>query len=157
MSLVLKRSLLALALLSMMALTLQAKPNFTGEWEFSPEKSDFGEAPAPYSLSQKITHEEPSITVATSMSSDMGEMDFESNYTTDGQECVNEFGMGEATSTLRWEGDTLVMESKGSFGGGEYTSHDEWKLAEDGKLLTIIRTIDSEWGELKQTIVMAKQ
>lgn len=91
------------------------------------------------------------------MSTDMGDMDFDSSYTTDGKESVNPFGPGETTSTLKWDGDTLIIDSKGSFGGGEFTMHDEWQLAEDGKSYTNKRTFTGEMGEMEQSIVMEKQ
>jgi hypothetical protein len=148
---------MVLAVLSTTTLALTAKPNFSGEWKFNSEKSDFGEFPAPYALTQKIVHEEPSIKVVTSMSTDMGDGDFDADYTTDGEECVNESGEGDVTSTVKWEGDTLIIDSKGSFGGGEFTMHEEWKLAEGGKSYTNNRTMASDMGEVKQTIVMEKQ
>jgi hypothetical protein len=40
-----------------------------------------------------------------------------STYTTDGKECVNHMGENELKSTLKWDGDDLTVESKGSFGG----------------------------------------
>jgi hypothetical protein len=59
----------------------QPKPNLA--------KSNFGEMPAPTSMTLKITHEEPKLTTATKQSSEMGDFEMQATYTTDGKECTN--------------------------------------------------------------------
>jgi hypothetical protein len=68
------------------------------------------------------------------MSTDNGDFDFEASYTTDGKECTNRFGPGEVKSILKWDGDALVVESKGSFGENDWTMKDRWNLAGDSRL-----------------------
>ncbi len=92
------------------------------------------------------------------MASDRGEFEFTSNYTTDGKECTNQgFGGSESKSTLKWEGDNLIIETKGAFGDNPYTMEDKWTLSDAGKVLTVLRHFSSGMGEMDQKLVFEKQ
>jgi hypothetical protein len=152
-----RRLLVVLVVLAIAALPLLAKPNFAGNWKLNASKSDFGQMPAPDSMTQKIAHEDPNLTVAVKMSTEQGEMEFESKYTTDGKECTNQFGPNPVKSILKYDGETLLIETKGSFGDNPYTMTDKWALSEDGKVLTIQRHFKSDMGEGDQKLVLEKQ
>jgi hypothetical protein len=135
-----------------------AVPDFSGTWKLNASKSEFGQFPAPASFTQKITHAEPKLTVAGKMSSDMGDVEFTASYTTDGKETTNQgFGGSESKSTAKWDGDTLLMETKGTFGDNSYTMKDKWSLSADGKVLTLVRHFSSANGEMDQKMVFDKQ
>jgi hypothetical protein len=149
--------LAALALLAASA-AFAAAPDLSGSWKLNGSKSDFGQFPAPSGLTQKVTHAEPKLKVESKMSSDMGEMEFTANYTTDGKESTNQgFGGSEAKSTAKWDGETLLMETKGAFGDNAYTMKDKWSISEGGKVLTILRHFASSMGEIDQKLVFEKQ
>jgi hypothetical protein len=148
--------LVLLAITALAAMALQAQPNFTGKWKMNAEKSDHGEF-GPSAMTQDVTQEGSSLKVAATMTTPMGEMTMESNYVIGGDETVNQMGFGEITSTAKWDGDTLVIEGKGSMGGGEMTMVEKWSLSEDGKTLTVDRTSSSDMGEMQQKIVLDKQ
>jgi len=139
------------------ALSLPAKPNFTGHWKLNLSKSDFGQMPAPDSLTQTVTHSDPNLTVAIKQSGEGGEIEVESKYTTDGKECVNQVGPAEVKSTLKFEGETLVIVSKGQFGDTAFTMTDKWTVSEDGKVLTIMRRFETEMWEGDQKLILEKQ
>jgi len=145
------------AMLLWCAAAAQAKPNFTGEWKLIPAKSDFGMMPAPTSALASVTHNEPSLKVAMKTTSERGEFTSNNAYTTDGKECVNQGRMGEMKSTLKWDGDALVIETKADFGGNAVTITDKWTLSEDGKTLTISRHFASPQGEGDAKQVYEKQ
>jgi hypothetical protein len=150
--------LLALLMASALGgLALSAKPNFQGDWKMAAAKSEFGQFPAPSSMTQKVTHEDPVLKASTKMSTDNGDMEFESNYSTDGKETKNSFGPNEMKSTARWEGDLLVVDTKGQFGDTEVKILDKWELSADGKTLTVNRHFSSAMGEMDQKIVFEKQ
>jgi len=135
-----------------------AVPDLTGNWKLNATKSEFGQFPAPSSMTQKVSHAEPKLTVGVKMASDMGEFEFTSNYTTDGKECVNQgFGGSEAKSVLKWDGETLLIDTKGAFGDSPYTMKDKWVLSEGGKVLTILRRFSSSMGDVDQRLVFDKQ
>jgi hypothetical protein len=135
----------------------QAKPNFSGEWKLNTSRSDFGPMPAPATRTDKITHADPSLKVTTTQSGPSGEATFDLKYTTDGGESTNEFRGNPMKSTTSWDGDTLLINTKGSFAGNEIKLADKWSLSGDGKVLTINRRITSPQGELDQTIVLEKR
>jgi hypothetical protein len=144
-------------LAALAAVSLAAAPNFSGDWKMVPAKSEFGAFPAPSAMSQKVTHAEPSLKVSTRMATDNGDFDFDSAYTTDGKESTNQFGPNDMKSTVKWDADTLVIDTKGSFGDTELTIKDKWTLSEDGKTLTITRHFSSARGEVDQKVVLEKQ
>ncbi len=149
--------LAAFALLTAVA-AFAAAPDLNGTWKLDTAKSDFGQFPAPSSLTQKITHAEPKISVDAKMSTDNGDMQFTANYTTDGKESTNQgFGGSEMKSTASWDGETLVMETKGAFGDTPFTMKDRWALSGGGKTLTVLRHFSSSMGEADQKLVFAKQ
>jgi hypothetical protein len=152
-----KHCLAALAVLALAALPVLAKPNFSGEWKLNVSKSSFGQMPAPSGMTNTITHEEPKLTSHVKQSGEMGEFEFDSSYTTDGKECSNDMFGNPVKSTLKWDGDTLVIDAKGQFGGNDFTMQDKWTLSDDGKTLTIVRLFKSSMGEGEQKLVFEKQ
>jgi len=135
-----------------------AAPDLTGSWKLNLTKSDFGQFPPPSSMSAKVTHADPKLTVALKMASENGDLDLSSNYTTDGKECVNQgFGGSDTKTVASWQGETLHMQTKGAFGDVAYTMTDKWTLSADGKILTIQRNFSSSMGEVDQKLILEKQ
>ena len=135
----------------------QAKPNFSGEWKLNVEKSNFGPMPAPEKMSMKIDHKDPSMKVSQSQSGPQGDMTFDASYSTDGKETSNTFGPMTAKSTAKWEGETLVIDTKLETGGGELTIKGKWTLSADGKQMTNNSHIVSPQGEIDVVYVLDKQ
>jgi len=153
-----KRILIALALVATAALPALAAPNFSGNWKLNAAQSSFGQMPAPSAMTQKVTHEEPKLTVSSHQSSDMGDFDQQATYTTDGKESTNEgFGGNAMKSTAKWDGDNLLIATKGQFGDNEFTMSEKWTLSADGKTLTITRTFKTGMGDMEQKMVFDKQ
>lgn len=146
-----------LSLVFLLALPALAATNFSGSWKLNTSKSDFGPMPPPDSATMKVDHQDPKLTVVNKQSRDGNEFESTSNYTTDGKECTNEFRGNPRKSVLKWEGDVLVIESKGKFGDNEFTSTEKWALSADGKTLTISRHMASSMGEMDTKSVMEKQ
>jgi hypothetical protein len=131
------------------------KPNFSGEWKLNTSKSEFGPMPAPTSRMDKIEHADPNLKINTKQSGQNGDVSIEL-YSTDG-ESTNEIRGNPVKSTSKWDGDTLVINSKANFGGADVTFLDKWMLSEDGKVLTITRHVNSPQGELDVKMVLEKQ
>lgn len=152
-------SLIALALAPFGSATGQSVPNLTGTWVLSADKSDFGQMPAPQGRSDVIDHKEPALTIKRSIqgpdasSSAMLEL----KYVVDGKPHVNSTPQGDITSTLKWEGNVLVVTSLVPTPNGEAGIVDRMSLSADGKTLTQDRTISIQGQELKQTMVLVKQ
>jgi hypothetical protein len=135
----------------------QAKTDLNGTWKLNTAKSDFGPLPPPDSRTEKIVHADPSLKVNVAQTGGTGDLTYDVLYTTDGKECVNKVGDNEFKSTLTWDGDDLAVETKGSFGGTDFTSKDRWTVSEGGKTLTITRKISSAMGDAEMKEVYEKQ
>ncbi len=135
------------------------KPDFSGQWKMNAEKSDFGPLPAPSSRTDKIEHKEPSLKMTRIQSSEQGETTSEWDCTTDGKECKVEIRGAplRIKTTVRWDGDALAFDHKGSFNDMEVQIKEKWTLSEDRKVITIKRNLSSPQGEAEQTIVLEKQ
>lgn len=147
---------ITLVALSVGTLLAQSKPNFSGEWKMVPAKSDYGMMPAPTTAVQKITHNDPELKVVNTQTGDQGTFTTESTYTTDGKECVNKGRMGDIKSTLKWDGNALVIDSKLDFQGTEVAITNRWTLSEDGKTLSMNMHFASGMGEGDAKIVYEK-
>ncbi len=150
-------AILATSILVSAAFAAAATPNLTGDWKLNLSKSDLGQMPAPSSMTQKVTHEDPKIKVAVKQSSDMGDFEYEASYTTDGKESVNTVMNNEAKSVVKWDAGTLLFDTKGKFGDNDFNMKDKWTLAPDGKVLTVERHFSSSMGEGDQKLVFDKQ
>ena len=152
-----KHCLAILAVLALAALPALAKPNFSGDWKLNLSKSSFGQMPAPSGMTNKITHADPKLASHVKQSGEMGDLEFDSTYTTDGKECSNDMFGNPVKSTLKWEGDTLLIDATGKFGDNDFTMQDKWTLSDDGKTLTTVRLFKSSMGEGEQKLVFEKQ
>jgi len=97
------------------ALAAQAKPDFSGTWVMVPEKSDLGGMPSPGGRTDVIAHQEPKLTIKRTI----GDATMNLVYAVDGQPWKNTIPQGEVTSTLKWDGDVLVMQSAIALQGNE--------------------------------------
>lgn len=146
-----------LAILALAALPMLGAPNLTGTWKMNAAKCDFGPMPAPDSLTRTITHDDPKLKLVTKQSGAQGEMEVVANYTTDGKESSNEMRGNVVKSLVKWEGDTLVIESKGKFGDNDVTISEKWTLTDGGKTLNIQRHFTTSMGEVDTKLVLEKQ
>jgi hypothetical protein len=135
----------------------QAKPNFSGTWSLNLATSDFGPAPKPEKVTTTIEHAEPNLRVSTDITGPQGQRVTKSNYTTDGAEVTNVNGPVEMKSKAKWDGDVLVIESKGKFQDNELTIVDKWSLSSGGKTVKQTKHIVVQQGEFDQTYVYDKQ
>ena len=134
-----------------------AKPNFSGEWKLNVSKSEFGPIPAPDKRTDKITHQDPKLKSTISSSGQGGDITYDMNYSTDGGETSNDIRGNTMKSVAKWEGDTLVIQSKVKFGDNDIEFRDKWTLSEDGKTLTVNRHIKAAQGEVDTKVVFEKQ
>jgi hypothetical protein len=149
-------ALLSLLLSSTLVLA-QAKPNLSGEWVLNEAKSDFGRLPAPAKFVRKIEHNDPDLKMVTTQSGRRGEVTTELKYTTDGKECTNVIRGAEVKGTAKWEGDTLVINSKRELQGATIAFQERWTMSADGNTLSIATHITSPQGEADLKFVLEKQ
>jgi len=143
------------------AFAASAKPNFSGDWKLNVGKSDFGPAPAPDKSTRKIEHNDPSIKWTQVQSGAQGETKSEISYTTDGKETINKSPRGDSKGSAKWEGDTLIIDSKRELQlqgqAIEITQHEVWTLSADGKTLTVNNKLGTPQGDFELKSVFEKQ
>lgn len=144
-------------ILGLPSLAAAQAPNLSGTWVLQPAKSDFGPMPPIASRTDVIDHQEPSLKVKRTIEGAQGTSSAELVYGIDGKPWTNSTPNGDITSTLKWEGKTLVVESTVNTPQGEALLTDRFTMSEDGKTLTQERRISIAGQELTQTMVFAKQ
>jgi hypothetical protein len=149
--------MLALALLSGAINQAAAKPNFNGEWKMNSAKSSFAPLPSPDKMVRKISQRDDRLKIKTTQVGQQREIVTELSYTTDGVECKNLIRGQEFTGTARWEGDTLLIESKREVQGMAIVQTESWSLSTDGQTLTIANHVQTPQGAFDITIVLEKQ
>lgn len=150
----------ALAVLTGLAPTsaaAQSVPNLSGTWVLQVDKSTFGPMPAPASRTDVIDHQEPKLNIKRTVAIASGETTTELVYVVDGKPYKNMVGTNELSSTLKWDGPTLVMVSTLATLQGEVTITDRLSLSADGKTLNQARTLSAGGEQIEQTMVLAKQ
>jgi hypothetical protein len=150
------RAVLTLALLTG-TMAAAEKPNFSGDWTMNAAKSDFGPLPAPTSITRKVTHTEPSLSIVEEQKSALGDQNTIRNYTTDGKDVTFMTNGAEVNSSAVWDGDAIVVTSKVDTPGGEVQFKDRMTVSEDGKVMTSLVHITSPLGEVDLTVVFDRQ
>jgi hypothetical protein len=134
------------------------KPDFSGDWKLDVDKSLFPVPNfAPTSMTRKIDHKDPDISVNEARSGAQGDMNTTMKYSTDGKETTNSLMGNDVKSKAAWEGKTLVITSNGNFGGADVKFTQKWALSDDGKTLTDTSNFSSPQGDLEMTFVLVKQ
>jgi hypothetical protein len=150
----------AIALLSigLHAQATQAKPDFSGTWTLVADKSDFGEMPAPASMTRTITHKDPDLKIVTAQTGGMnGDTTITTNLSTDGKPHTNDVGGSMMTTTGKWDGAAIVLHSTANMQGADVTLDDRYELSDGGKTLTVTRKIATPDTSFTMKIVLAKK
>ena len=148
-----RKSLPFILLAFALAVAAMAQPNFSGTWKLDKSKSTSGHLPAHPSMIWEISHEGSQIKVHFKISSDKGELEHDAVFTTDGKDCSNDVAGSPFTSTLKWDGDTLIIDSKHK----HFSSYEKLSLSTDAKTLTVTRIIRAQGSENEEKLVFAKQ
>ncbi|MGA3189479.1 MAG: hypothetical protein ABSF22_20430 [Bryobacteraceae bacterium] len=129
------------------------KPDFSGNWKMDADKSTFGPTPPPTSMTSKIDHKDPDLSIETTSN----DQTTTSKYSTDGKETTNQMMGNDVKSTAQWEGKVLVVKSAANFGGADVKLVSKYSLSEDGKTLTQALSISAPQGDFDMNIVLVKQ
>src|SRR5689334_6270794 len=102
----------ALTALAAAAAPAQSHPNLAGRWVLDAARSEPGPL-TPSAMSYTIQQSGDRLTVVRDVTNDAGHATSTLTYGVDGQPWKNSFAQGgqevQATSTLAWEGATLVI------------------------------------------------
>lgn len=135
----------------------QAEPDLSGEWVLNADKSEFGEMPPPDSYTRVIEHNNPNIKISTTQVGMMGKMKTEVSCVIGGDACNSSNDMGESTSTFKWDGDLLVVDTTAEMMGMELKIKETMILSADGKALTLKNSVSMDMGDMEATYVLDKK
>lgn len=135
----------------------QHVPNLSGTWVLQVDKSDFGPIPAPTSRTDVVDHQEPKLTIKRTLVQNGAEVVGNLVFGIDGKEYKNTMGPQELASTLKWDGEVLVVTTNTSMQGADVSLVDRYTLSADGKTLTQDRTINVQGQSVTQKLVFTKQ
>jgi hypothetical protein len=128
--------------------------NFTGTWKFDRAKSDASPTDTPKKMSLKIHQSGAKMSVWYSITDNLGDHDWGSNYTLDGKANHNSWDGIEVKSSQEWNGDSLVFNVKR---GANSQYKETWSLSPDGKTLTISRHTIFAHSDLTETFAFDRQ
>ena len=144
-----------------------AKPNFTGDWTLDREKSEMGEPRSGGGGGRgrgmgmgsfSITQDGDALVLKRKVEFQGEERTFESRYTADGKENVNEGFRGNSVkSKTHWEGAKLVTESVMETPNGTRETKEVRSLSADGKTMTVETTSKGGFGEGTRKMVYNKK
>jgi hypothetical protein len=154
-----KAKLCLFAALAIAAITAAAadKPNFSGEWKMNLAKSIFGPVPPPTSFTRKVTHSEPSLTIADDQKGGAGDQSDTRTYTTDGKEISYQANGANVKGAASWEGDTLVIWSNADAGGTTISIVEKMTLSDGNKILADGVHIVTPLGEIDVKYIFDRQ
>lgn len=110
-------------------------PNFTGTWKLVPKESNLPGMPVRQMIVQ-ITHKDPDFAQVSKVEYTDGRTAVRSFVgRTDGEKFGNAAGNVVVTSTARWVGKELVIETVIDPKAGEEALRDYWSLLEGGRKL----------------------
>jgi hypothetical protein len=175
-----KAMVLTAILLVAVAVMAVPGPDLSGKWTFDKAKSDPirmgrggpgggggapGGPPPDIEVTLVIRQSTSDLAIKRTMAFGGGEpRETETKYTLDGKETTvpGMMGRGEMKATAKIDGDKIVIDSKGTFqtqqgDTREVSSHEEYALSADGKVLTITTTRPTPQGDRTSKQVFNKQ
>lgn len=127
-------SALFVAVLASAPVAVAQKPDIAGTWKLNPAKSDGGKG-VPSDTTIRIRVEGPEAWFITTVHGETITM----QYNTEGQERVNRTPDATFTSTVRWEGNTLVGVHDVKAPDWRLTQRDRITWSADSRTMTVVR------------------
>ena len=120
----------------------QGKPDFSGEWSLNRQASTLSPAAAAiWSGDVRIEHRDPTFRYKATLKSETDSVQYEFELQTDGREVVaTQQGMTTASS-LRWESEALVLNSRIQRPNGEMKIVFRYELLDAGRRLRAVEQI----------------
>lgn len=135
----------------------QNHPNFSGTWTQNMEKSPTHSSWLK-SYINKIDQQDATLKVTTTTVGDRGERTFDRTYDIGKEQKSQDRDGDDITTSVTWEGNTLVFDIVEKEHDATLTSKEIWTLSDDGKTLTkSIHHAGGPRGESDQKYILEKQ
>lgn len=135
-----KTLILAIGLFASVALA-QKVANFSGSWQFNPEKSKNVGMMGQMKMALTIQQTDSSLDITTRTTYQGGDGDSKIHYDLTGKSVANELPMGGPSETVsKWDGSKLVTTWTGESavaGGPKVVRTETRSLSSDGKTMTV--------------------
>ena len=120
-----------------MTVIAQQKPDFSGEWTLNRQASTLSPIVAPVAQSGvlRIEHHEPRFTGHLTIVLDGKPFESKFELLSDGREVAETYRGRQVLSSLRWDGDALVVTSRTQGPNGEVTISFRYELQDGGRRL----------------------
>ena len=124
-------------LVGAMTTVAQQKPDFSGEWKLNLQASTLSPIVAPVAQSGvlRIEHHEPKFSAQQTIVLDGKPFESKFDLLSDGREVVTDAGGRQIVSTLRWDGDALVVTWRIKSADNEMTISFRYELQDGGRRL----------------------
>src|SRR5260370_9037869 len=150
---------LVLTILLAAAASAQTHLNFTCTWKQDDSRSTVRPG-STLKYSNKIDHQDPKLSKTTIMDyADRRPNPYTQTYTTDGTPVKSSDREGDSiTTTVQWQGNTLVFHTGEQNKAGSLFTRDTATLSDHGQTLTKkIHRTGGRGGDADQTFVLVKQ
>jgi hypothetical protein len=151
----LRISVLLAMLLAAAIVAAAPRPDFSGTWKQNMEKSPTKSRLQSYV--NKIEVNDAVLKVTTTIIGDRGENTYTRTYPIGKEEKAVGRDGDQFTTNVKWDGNSLVIDTVEKERDATLTSKEIWKLSEDGKTLTKNIHRSGPRGESDQTYILEKQ
>ena len=136
-----------------------ARPDFTGRWTLDMKASEFGSLPRgkPLARTDTITHREPDIGHVLYLVNPTAHDTTIYRYRTTGEPTHTTIDGRDVQSVARWEGRTLVIDSKMKMMIFDVTLNDRWDLSVNRDTLKMTRRVKSPLGASDQRLIFLRR
>lgn len=107
-----------------------------------------------YRERDRINHNDPEFRISEVVG--RADIIYELVFQTDGRYLEQDRGAVNVVRTGRWEGQTLILETKLTRDGAVSTTREEFSLSEDGKVMTKIVHFSGSHGKRNQNLEFQK-
>ena len=137
-----------------------AIPNFAGSWKMNKAKSNFGQLPEEYqpsSITRVITHDDKLAQIKSTQSGAQGETNADIKLKLDGTESQNTMRGAPAKSIGKWEGASVVVNTKQEVQGMTLDITEKWVKVSDKVMNVETKIGGTPIGDIVMTYVFEKE
>jgi hypothetical protein len=133
----------------------QQRPDFAGTWVLDTVHSiRDGSLPA---LTLTVARSGDTLSVLSEGVNAAGSFSTRARYSFDGKPLTNALGGGTLSTTVSWDGATMIVTSSGDASGRQIVIEDRWSLDANGRTLTRHSSLSVNGQRRSETLVFTKR